>query len=97
MRDSLQTLRQLAKLLGARRQGRPTHTSTLLRWNKNGLRGKRLILTRVGGIWMGSPTDLRQFIEATQPIQPSTSPDTVAVDSTDEDEELDQELDRDAW
>jgi len=64
--DNLLPVRELARLVGSRRKGRPTHVGTIIRSHKDGLRGVNLHLTRVGGIWMGSEADLRAFIGATQ-------------------------------
>lgn len=42
----------------------PIHPATLLRWIKDGLKGRRLPAERIGGRWFVDPADLNAFIDA---------------------------------
>lgn len=52
--EALVTFSQLARRLPHRRNGRPTHVSTIHRWRASGLHGVRLDAVRVGGSWLTS-------------------------------------------
>src|SRR4051812_22577934 len=50
--DHVITFADLARGLPCRRQGRPTHVSTIHRWRVTGLNGVRLAAVRVGSVWV---------------------------------------------
>ena len=52
--ESLVTFAQLARRLPHRRNGRPTHVSTIHRWRSAGVNGVRLDAVRMGGAWVTS-------------------------------------------
>jgi hypothetical protein len=95
--DPLLPLRELARSVGHRRAGRPTHPKTLRRWHRVGLRGKKLRLVLVGGIWMGSEADLRSFIAATQPTTSQPNIPSPAMPTSESLEIIEEQLEADKW
>lgn len=57
-------LRELARRVGPRRNGRPTNIATLHRWRTRGCRGVLLHAVLVGGVWCATVEDLDDFIAA---------------------------------
>lgn len=72
--EHLLTFSALAKLLPRRRQGCPTHVSTIHRWHHPGVGGVRLEAVRIGGSWMTSKEAYERFCTAlTNQAEGSTS------------------------
>lgn len=81
--EELISLSAAAAILGNRRGGRKTHSSTLARWATKGLRGVRLETVRAGGIICTSRPALQRFFATLAEVaagqrsgQPSTFHDT---------------------
>jgi hypothetical protein len=70
-------LRQAAKLLPCRRQGKPAHVATLYRWAHRGLRGVRLETVQIGGTLCTSREALQRFFERLD-----RRPDPVSIATT---------------
>ncbi len=62
--EELITLTEAARMLPKRRQGRPTHPGTLLRWATTGLRGARLEVVQVGATKCTSRQALWRFFSS---------------------------------
>ena len=62
--ESLVTFAQLARRLPHRRNGRPTHVSTIHRWRAAGVNGVRLDAVRMGGAWVTSLEAYSRFCAA---------------------------------
>jgi hypothetical protein len=83
LQEDLVPLMKAARRLPRRRNGRPTHVSTLHRWRSKGVRGVRLEAVRVGGIWHTSTEAVERFVtqlsSADQTASPNTSNDCVSL------------------
>lgn len=55
---------EAARLIPSKKQGKPTHVSTVKRWILRGSRGVRLEGIRVGGQWITSREALERFSAA---------------------------------
>ena len=73
--ETLVTFTQLARRLPHRRNGRPTHVSTIHRWRLNGLKGVRLAAAKHGAIWVTSIEAYQRFVAA---LTLAASPATTA-------------------
>jgi Protein of unknown function (DUF1580) len=62
--ENVVSFTELARRLPRRRQGSPTHVSTLHRWRLNGLKGVRLQAIRLGGAWATSMEAYQRFCDA---------------------------------
>jgi hypothetical protein len=62
--ETLVTFSQLAGRHPHRRNGRPTHVSTIHRWRLVGIRGVRLEAIRSGGAWVSSLEAYARFCAA---------------------------------
>ncbi|MFO0905695.1 MAG: DUF1580 domain-containing protein [Pirellulales bacterium] len=62
--EGLMPLAALAAKLGRRRGGKRTHSSTLARWARKGLRGVKLEVVRMGGVLCTSEAALLRFFAA---------------------------------
>ncbi len=62
--ETIVTFTQLARRLPHRRNGRPTHVSTIHRWRAAGVRGVQLDAVRLGGTWATSLEAYAQFCAA---------------------------------
>ena len=75
--ETLVSLREAARTLPARRNGKPLHISTLCRWAARGVRGVVLETLRIGGTRYTSLEALQRFFErqstgeACAPAEPS--------------------------
>ena len=65
---------QAAKLLPARRRGRPIHISTIHRWMSTGIRGVRLESLRIGGALHTSIEALQRFSDRLTPSDEGVRP-----------------------
>lgn len=80
--EDLLTFSAAAKTLPPRRGNRPTHTSCLFRWYRNGLRGVRLEAIRVGGTLMTSKQALERFFERLSEARGPSRPAPPHIDKT---------------
>lgn len=77
--EDVVSLTEAAKFVPRRRAGKKAHPSTLFRWAKDGMRGRKLETIRVGGTICTSREALARFFEAlTRDAQGS---DGVAAES----------------
>ena len=91
--ETVLPLREAAKLLPRRRQGRPVHASTLHRWASRGIKGVRLETIRIGGVRCTSPPALQRFFD--QLTRATTTEEladnsVVKLDQSDVDRNLDE-------
>jgi hypothetical protein len=82
--EQLISLRDAARLLPARRQGKKPHVSCLYRWTTAGCRGVRLEFLSVGGTRCTTREALARFIQrvtvAERTAEPSLTPDARTMD-----------------
>jgi hypothetical protein len=71
------TLGEAAKWIADRTGGRRPHVSTLSRWAIKGVRGARLVTTRVGGRYLTTQADLASFLDALN--SPAANPAQAAA------------------
>jgi hypothetical protein len=69
--EQLITLNEAARLRPLRRDGRPTHVSTVYRWISRGVRGVRLEAIRIGGVTYTSREAVQRFADRLTGVSPS--------------------------
>jgi hypothetical protein len=93
--ERLVSLREAARLLPSRRQGKRPHISCLYRWTKVGCRGVVLEFVNVGGTRCTSHEALARFIErvtvAERTAEPSRTLDARSMDIKRVEQQLDAE------
>jgi Protein of unknown function (DUF1580) len=62
--ENVVTFTELARRLPCRRDGRPTHVSTIHRWRQRGLSGVRLEAVRYGSIWVTTWEAYQRFVQS---------------------------------
>jgi hypothetical protein len=85
--ENLVSLTEAARLLPPARDGRPVHTSCILRWCLRGARSPagsrvRLEAVRLGGRWVTSKQAIQRFADRLTPQlgdAPTTTPRTPAA------------------
>jgi hypothetical protein len=87
--EQVVTFTELARRLPRRRNGRPTHVSTIHRWRQRGLSGVRLAAARCGAIWVTTWEAYQRFVDALTAVASNDSgvgatPPTAADDRTDQ-------------
>ena len=75
-------LSKAAVLLPTRNE-KKVHPSTLHRWRSKGIRGIRLVCTRIGGCWYTTQNALEEFcrkLSASPESKPSPKVDSTLID-----------------
>lgn len=76
-KETLLSIFQVTRLVPPTREGRATHSSTVIRWILRGVRGRRLEAVRIGGNWYTSVEALARFAEpapAGDDVEPALPP-----------------------